>query len=405
MFRCGCVVVLWFLLFSGTGDAGRMLISLPSVKCDSAIGEVCIEIRKCPYFDDLLNRSTIPRPRGVIKIIRENQCGFYGSIPFVCCSRFAAPPPPTLPPLPSPTRSMLLAESSSTRRPISHILSRFTTLTAHRNYGQLRNDICGSIQTNTRITGGKKTAINEFPWMALLAYYQDGVLDFRCGGAVINEWYILTAAHCIVNSTIVGVRLGEHNLNSDKDCDPNSHYCAPPTQDFYIEKVIGHPGYNTKTLMNDIALVKLAMPANFGYANVQPICLPIEDMELSGKFVIVTGWGITEDGFKSPELLKTSIPILPIEECRHIYRHFAPVKEAQICAGGYAGRDSCGGDSGGPMNYVGLVDGTPRFVQYGIVSYGPRQCGTDGQPAIYTKVAQYLEWILDNLESGVVRHL
>nr|CAH7731243.1 unnamed protein product [Callosobruchus chinensis] len=89
---------------------------------------------------------------------------------------------------------------------------------------------------------------------------------------------------------------------------------------------------------------------------------------------------------------------MPINECRRIYRHFAPIQDSQICAGGYAGRDSCGGDSGGPMNYVGMVDGSPRFVQYGIVSYGPRQCGTVEKPGIYTRVAYHLEWILDNLE-------
>nr|CAH7731242.1 unnamed protein product [Callosobruchus chinensis] len=397
MFRSACVVFLWILLCFGIGVSGRMLIYFPTLACELPKGEVCIEIRKCPYFDDLLNRSSIPRPRNVIKIIREHQCGFYANTPYVCCTRpTPPPPPPTLPSLPSPQRS-LLAEAS-TSKPIAQLLNRFTSLTGHRNYHLLRSDICGSIQTNTRITGGKKTAINEFPWMALIAYYQDGVLDFRCGGTVINERYVLTAAHCILNSTIVGVRLGEYNLSTEKDCEPNGDYCAPPTQDFYIEKIIGHPDYNSRTLDNDIALVKLATPANFSYANVQPICLPIEDMDLSGKFAVVTGWGVTEEGFKSPELLKASIPVMPINECRRIYRHFAPIQDSQICAGGYAGRDSCGGDSGGPMNYVGMVDGSPRFVQYGIVSYGPRQCGTVEKPGIYTRVAYHLEWILDNLE-------
>lgn len=103
-------------------------------------------------------------------------------------------------------------------------------------------------------------------------------------------------------------------------------------------------------------------------------------------------------GYKSLELLKVSVPVLPISVCQRNYKRFAAITSNQICAGGYKGRDSCGGDSGGPMKYVGLIDSTPRFIQYGIVSYGPRHCGADAQPGVYTKVSPYLKWILDNLK-------
>ncbi|XP_060534542.1 serine protease grass-like [Cylas formicarius] len=135
-------------------------------------------------------------------------------------------------------------------------------------------------------------------------------------------------------------------------------------------------------------------------ANIKPICLPVSEIndDLTGKSAIVSGRGATEKGYKSPILLKVSVPVLPLSVCLKVYQQFAPITDQQICAGGYNGRDSCGGDSGGPMKYVGLVDGSPRYIQYGIVSFGPRQCGADGQPGIYTRIGSYIQWILDNME-------
>ncbi|XP_060535684.1 CLIP domain-containing serine protease HP8-like [Cylas formicarius] len=135
-------------------------------------------------------------------------------------------------------------------------------------------------------------------------------------------------------------------------------------------------------------------------ANIKPICLPVSEIndDLTGKSAIVSGWGATEKDYKSPILLKVSVPVLSLSVCHKVYQQFASITDQQICAGGYNDRDSCGGDSGGPMKYVGLVDGSPRYIQYGILSFGPRQCGADGQPGIYTRVGSYIQWILDNME-------
>lgn len=365
--------------------AKSVLVPFPTKPCQSQLGQVCIEVRKCPYFDDLLKRSTIPRPRNIVKIIREKHCGFHGNTPYVCCS---------VPTTQTETTTKVMDATTTDIVPPSIKISPFKY---HPNYNLLPNDICGPISTNSRITNGKKTDIGEFPWMALIAYNSDGGIDFRCGGTLISEWFVLTAAHCISNTTIAGVRLGEHDIDNKEDCSPDGKYCAPPTQDYFIMKTIIHPEYNARTFANDIALVVLSTPANLSLTNVKPICLPFGDSDLSGRFATVSGWGVTEDGYKSAQLLKVSMPVLPISHCQSIYQNFAPINEKQICAGGYKGRDSCGGDSGGPLSYVGSVEGTIRYMQFGIVSYGPRHCGTDGKPGIYTRVSEYLKWILDNI--------
>ncbi|KAJ8960309.1 hypothetical protein NQ318_004035 [Aromia moschata] len=364
------------------------VINSPRYVCHPPRGNICVKARQCRFFDDLLNRTAKPRPPFVIDLIREYQCGFDGVTPYVCCQE----PSPTLPP---ETTKVI----KTTPRVKFSILTR--TIAGHKNVNLLPNDICGPVSTDSRITYGTRTAIGEFPWMALIAYYEHEVLDFKCGGTVINERYVLTAAHCILPSSIVGVRLGEHNLDTMIDCDLDEENCAPPPQDFYIENFKIHPNYNSTIYSNDIALIRLATPANFSSFTVKPICLPMGEMDLKGRSAIVSGWGVTETGFRSKELLKVSLPVLPVSKCQSNYNNFAIVTEKQVCAGGYNGKDSCGGDSGGPMQYAVVINGTARFIQYGIVSYGARYCGMSGQPSVYTKVPEYMTWILDNLEPSL----
>lgn len=103
-------------------------------------------------------------------------------------------------------------------------------------------------------------------------------------------------------------------------------------------------------------------------------------------------------GYKSAKLRKIHIPIVSMDECRRVYRGRSSITKRQLCAGGFQGMDSCAGDSGGPLMIpTAHAKGSIKFVQHGIVSFGPRYCGTDGQPGIYTKVGWYLRWILDNM--------
>ncbi|XP_050508539.1 CLIP domain-containing serine protease HP8-like isoform X2 [Diabrotica virgifera virgifera] len=377
-----CFQKIWL-----TRRNGFHYYDFPTITCTASKGDLCIPIRQCPYFNDLLNNNPIPRPRNVITAIRENQCGFKGNTPYVCCSR-----PTTLPPETTTEYKMVSPYST-------HLSDRFSdSLTKHYNYRLLPQNICGVVSTGSRITNGQTAGLNEYPWMALIFYNSsDGIIDFRCGGSVINDRYVLTAAHCVSDPSVIGVRLGEYNVQTQIDCSPTTNYCAPPTQDFQIEKIIIHPAYNSKTFSDDIALIKLKGSANFDLDNVKPICLPV-DSTLTSRSAIVAGWGVTEDGYKSQVLLQVRIPVLPLQECQKIYDNFAKITSNQICAGGSNGRDSCGGDSGGPLKEIGEVNGKMKFIQHGIVSFGPRNCGTERRPGIYTKVSSYMRWILDNLE-------
>ncbi|XP_066157983.1 venom protease-like [Euwallacea fornicatus] len=370
--------------------------------CRPPLGNTCINIKQCPFFVKLLDETPIPRPKSIVRIMVKHQCGgLENGIPKVCCfvdleSSFTTTTTSQRPVLSVTNKSEL---PGSIPNFLENIYS-VNHLEEHPNFKRLPMERCGSIITlGNRITVGKKTGLEEFPWMALIAYNSsDTGIEYRCGGTLIQESFILTAAHCILNTSLLGVRLGEYDLSTTNvDCDGT--YCSPPVQDFYIERIAVHPKYNPRTHENDIALLKIAGVADVQQSNVQPICLPVAEIndDLTGKFAIVAGWGTTEEDLFSSVLLKASIPVLPERTCSEIYQRYLPVTSDQICAGGYKGRDSCAGDSGGPLMYTGLIEGSPRYIQYGIVSYGPRKCGSEGKPGVYTRVKSYLLWILDNI--------
>lgn len=110
-----------------------------------------------------MNRTIIPRPKYVIKLIRENQCGFSGSTPLVCCQTGTTDTP----------QEKYISTSTIAPTPIESDSNSnlVTAIKSHPNYPMLASDICGPIIGDTRITSGSKAKINEYPWMALIAYH------------------------------------------------------------------------------------------------------------------------------------------------------------------------------------------------------------------------------------------
>lgn len=97
------------------------------------------------------------------------------------------------------------------------------------------------------------------------------------------------------------------------------------------------------------------------------------------------------------DILQTiNLPIVSYEECK-VRLHPFDLHRSQICAGGQLGKDSCSGDSGGPMMLPRSIDGPPKYYLIGVVSFGDENCGGTKYPALYTKVADFMNWILDRL--------
>ena len=130
-----------------------------------------------------------------------------------------------------------------------------------------------------------------------------------------------------------------------------------------------------------------------------PICLPVlPEMRTVKEIYYVSGWGLTENDTSSDVLQVGLLRQLPNDVCQQLLQRkdkYVTVNSDQMCAIGANRTDNCSGDSGGPLKTVAV---NARFVQYGVVSYGLRTCGKETAPGVYTRVENYIDWILDNLE-------
>ncbi|XP_052888783.1 CLIP domain-containing serine protease B4-like [Anopheles moucheti] len=260
---------------------------------------------------------------------------------------------------------------------------------------------CG-LQMSNRVIGGQPTDIDEFPWTALIQFQKpDGSFEFGGGGSLINEWYVVTAAHCIESIApgwkVHRIRLGEWDLSTANDC--QNDFCSKAPIDLDIEKIVVHSNFTMRfnRNANDIALIRFTRSIKYS-ETVRPICLPLSaslrNLNHVGMPSFAAGFGKMGNGVTSEVKLKVELIITNLQDCKSIYewQGFSQ-KSTHMCAGGEGGKDTCIGDSGGPL--MRQIAGAWYLI--GVVSYGPRECGMPGVPGVYTNVAEFIDWIRDNV--------
>lgn len=327
--------------------------------------------------------------------LQRSQCtgATSGRAPYVCCPGNGASP------VVAPTGAPAATVRPSTAAPASDVSQQLAG-------GLLPNpkkNECGT-SIGIRIYGGENADIDEFPWLALLQY-ENRKLErkYSCGGSLINQRYVITAAHCVIGEVerkegkLVGVRLGEYNTNTEIDCvqEDQEQICADPPIDAGIESTLPHPQYDEASHAHDIALVRLSRTIQYTDF-VKPVCLPLTDFRASneGEVNYVTGFGRTLKGSRSVIKQKLGIKVYDHERCREKYAtKNAVITANQICAGGEFAKDSCHGDSGGPLMKLQKV----WFLE-GVVSYGNR-CGLEDWPGIYTHVPAYMDWVRSSIRA------
>ncbi|XP_043283176.1 transmembrane protease serine 9-like [Venturia canescens] len=221
-----------------------------------------------------------------------------------------------------------------------------------------------------RIVGGRDAPEGRFPYQVSLQKS-----SHFCGGSILNERWILTAAHCLVRQSAsqIHVVAGTNSLTIGGD-----YYQA--------ELLVPHKLYNPLLLANDVGLIRVDRDIEFN-DKVQPIKLPTSDSTKDGDTVTLSGWGrIRVNGPIPDDLQEINLKVLSHFSCKRV--HWI-VTRKHICTLTKVGEGACNGDSGGP-----LVAGDS---QVGIVSFG-RPCAK-GYPDVYTRVYKFVDWIEQTMEN------
>ena len=224
----------------------------------------------------------------------------------------------------------------------------------------------------TRIVGGNQAARSRYPYFTRV----DDSGEPHCGGVLIHNDIVLTAAHCANTrlSTVVNayVTSGDYESQIRRS----------------VQYVIKHPNYGTLSRSNDFAIIKLATPVN----SVTPIALNDDtSIPRTGDGVTVIGVGSRKDGGDSTGVLdEVLVNVISDYTCNLPQSYDGQViPTTMFCAGTRnGGKDSCQGDSGGPV--IQVVNG--RDILVGIVSWG-EGCARAKYPGVYAKLSSSLSWI------------
>ncbi|XP_069128547.1 chymotrypsinogen A-like [Argopecten irradians] len=228
-----------------------------------------------------------------------------------------------------------------------------------------------------RIVGGQTSLEGEWPWQVT---FHD-VTGHFCGGSLISDQWVLTAAHCLQRHTPqeVTIYLGEHHLD----------YVTGNENKVVASEWMVHPAYtpSERGTPNDIALVKLDGAVDITGHYVRTACLPeIMDVFDGNDHCVISGWGNTMGTADEKYLQHISLPITPMQTCNDSWNGI--INDGHICVG-YGDVGACGGDSGGPL--VCLRNG--HYILAGVTSWGSFSCQHYGYPNIYTRVTAYVDWI------------
>ncbi|XP_067286737.1 chymotrypsin-like protease CTRL-1 [Pseudorasbora parva] len=252
---------------------------------------------------------------------------------------------------------------------------------------------CGVTPQFTRIVGGTDAPAGKWPWQVSIHY--DG--EHICGGTLIHNQWVVTAAHCILSTNISRwtLYLGRKN-QSTRPSNTNEVKVS-------IQSIIIHPEYNDSLSNNDISLMKLSQPVNYS-SYIRPICLASKGSVFHDATTCwASGWGNIGKNLSLPapqSLQQVEIPVVGSSQCSCQYKSVSGIiiTPQMICAG-RPGKGICQGDSGGPLQCKqGSV-----WVQSGITSFGTSLgCAIEGFPEVFSRVSEFNTWVTDSVEGATI---
>ncbi|XP_053675618.1 polyserase-2-like [Anopheles nili] len=246
-----------------------------------------------------------------------------------------------------------------------------------------------------------KPIFNQYPWNVLLEFRQNekSPVHLVCSGVLVHPRYVLTVGHClqgIHNSyNLKSVRLGEYNIRTLEDVNPDAPNATPTTtQSVDIERIIFHTSFHQPYYANNLALLKLKHNADTSKPNIMPICLPSMD-DYKESFLTLSGWKRNKNVF--PRMERSAMNLTSTTECREAYEKLGvrlPQSEDALCAiydtqlmarcHNYA--------SGSSLQYIKRVDKQPRYFLAGLLAFNFPFCRQNGSE-MFVNLNDASEWI------------
>ncbi|XP_003513589.1 transmembrane protease serine 12 [Cricetulus griseus] len=245
----------------------------------------------------------------------------------------------------------------------------------------------------SRIIGGTRATIGAWPWLVSLQVQDGNFLVHICGGALVRDRWVLTAAHCTKEASdpfkwraVIGAN----------DLSQSSTY----VRNIRVVAIVIQPDFILETFVNDIALFRLRKAVRYN-DYIQPICLPFDVFQKldQNTSCFISGWGRTkEEGNGTNILQEAKVHFISREICNSKMSYGGVIPNTSFCAGHENGTfDTCRGDSGGPL--MCYLPEHKRYFVMGITSYG-HGCGRRHFPGVYSSPSFFKQWLTEHLSQG-----